>query len=285
MVKRFIGRTVRLAGVGLLVAVGLTFQATVHPTSSQQGPTVSIEDGQAPPAGTDVTRLSALGVSDPALCGFAVDVEYDRDVTYPMGCAPDPEDKFDVELCNPYYWADSTESVRVVAGTGSPEGVTGDIPLADITWCALGSPGESSDLHVEVVSLSGCEVTPAEIAPVAVQDGVNVIGTGTAPVGTDRDGDGFSDCAEMYLGTDGYAACPYASWHDAWPLDQDNNGTILVVGDVTKFGGNTFKAATDMTCSAFPHGACKRLDLDANGMILVVGDVTRYTGKLFETCQ
>ena len=272
-------KTVGLAGVGLLVAVGLTFLATVRPTSSQQGPTVSIEDGQAPRAGTDVTRLWALGVSDPAVCGFVVDVEYDYDwsVQEPMGCDPDPEGNFDAGLCNQYYWSD-TAAVRVVAGTGSPEGVTGDIPLADITWCAVGRPGESTDLHVEVVSLIGCEVTPAEIVPVAVQDGVNVIGTGTAPVGTDTDGDGFGDCPEIYLETDPSDNCPDASWHDAWPLDI-NMDKVVTMADVFKYAGRIGSTGGPPPSPNW----LKRLDLNTDNFI-TMADIFMYSGHIGQGC-
>jgi len=95
----------------------------------------------------------------------------------------------------------------------------------------------------------------------------------------DSDGDGFSDAAETYLGTDPNDACPDNTSDPAWPLDQNNDGFILAVGDVSMYAGKVF---TQVTCpSADPN--C-RLDLDTNGTILIVGDVTKYAGRLFESC-
>jgi len=250
--------------------------AAVSPASGQGGgPTVSIEGGQAPTGGTDVTTLSALGVSDPALCGFAVDVQYDPLVTVPMGCDPDPEGKFDAELCNPNYPGDI---VRVVGATGSLEGVRGDIPLADITWCAVGSLGESTDLDVRIVSFLDCADAPAEITPVAEQDGVNVIVTGPPAVGTDSDGDGFGDCVEAYLATDPYDNCPdVVGSDDAWPLDIDMSRDISVTGDVLNYVGRI--GATPASPNWW-----QRLDLDTSGDISVTGDLIMYNGRIGQTC-
>ncbi len=99
----------------------------------------------------------------------------------------------------------------------------------------------------------------------------------TIAAGPDSDGDGYTDAAEGYLGTDPLDDCPDNTSDPAWPLDQDNNGQILIP-DVTKYTGKLF---TPVTCpSADPN--C-RLDLDLNGQILIP-DVTQYTGKLFLAC-
>jgi len=87
------------------------------------------------------------------------------------------------------------------------------------------------------------------------------------------------DAHETYLGTDLNDRCPDNTSDPAWPLDQNNDGFILIVGDVTKYTGKLF---VGVTCpSADPD--C-RLDLDNNGTILVVGDVTKYVGVLFTAC-
>jgi hypothetical protein len=58
----------------LVVAGGAAFLATGGLVASPNGPTVSIESGQLLEGGTEVTRLSALDVSVPGVCGFTVDV-------------------------------------------------------------------------------------------------------------------------------------------------------------------------------------------------------------------
>lgn len=211
MTRWLTGRAPRLRVLALLLAAGVAF-AAVGMVSSQGGHTVSIEDGEVPEGGSQVTRLSALDAGDPALCAVTVDVKYDRLVNVATDCHADPEGNFVLALCNPdYAWG----TVRVAAV--DVDGLTGDIPLMDITWCALGGVGDSTDLDVQIVSFKDCSTPPAEITPVADQDGVNAIVTGSPPV--DSDGDGFDDCPEAYLGTDPLDDCPDDASDDAWPLD------------------------------------------------------------------
>jgi hypothetical protein len=169
------GRAIGLAVVALLVAAGMAFLATADLASGAPEPTVSIESGEMLEGGTDVTTLTAEDVTSPALCGFTIDIVYDPDVKTPTECVADPEDNFTVADCEPEYAADT---VRVTGGLGTAVGVTGDIPLADITWTAVGSAGDSSDLDVQIVSFADCSLPPVEITPVADQDGVNTLAGG-----------------------------------------------------------------------------------------------------------
>ncbi len=109
-----------------------------------------------------------------------------------------------------------------------------------------------------------------------LSDGAEATTYFTDPLKSDTDGDGFGDYVEVYVTTDPLDACPDNTSDPAWPLDQNNDGTILI-GDMTRYIGKLFTA---VTC---PGGGDCRLDLDANGMILI-GDMTRYIGKLFESC-
>ncbi len=137
------------------------------------------------------------------------------------------------------------------------------------------------DNWISVATAHVSDFNPANnIAHLELRDDVAPVDTDrdglTNDVDDDDDGDGFADLSEVYMGTDPLAACPNDAGHAAWPLDQDNNGQILIP-DVTRYTGKLF---TSVTC---PGGGDCRLDLDANGYILI-GDVTRYTGKLFATC-
>jgi hypothetical protein len=170
------GRALALGVLALLAAAAAAFLAAADMVSSESGPTISIEDGQAPEGGTDVTRLTALDVATSRrLCSFTVDVVYDRDVKTPTNCAFDPLDKLSGGGCNKDY---ASNTVRV-AGY-SMDGVTGDIPLADITWGAVGSEGDSTNLDVQIVVFRDCEIPPHDIDP-AVDDGLNRI-VGVTPV-------------------------------------------------------------------------------------------------------
>ncbi|MGQ9572315.1 MAG: hypothetical protein ACUVV3_03895 [Dehalococcoidia bacterium] len=170
-------------GLAALTAFSAPFLSTASPVASQQGPTVSIEDGVVPEGGTDVTRLWALNVSQPALCGFTVDIAYNPLVKIPTKCVADPAKKFDTKLCN----KDGPGYVRVIGASAT--GVSGNIPLADITWTAAGSAGDSTPLDVRIVSFKDCASPPAPITPVAAADGVNRIiaaTPGPPPIRTPR---------------------------------------------------------------------------------------------------
>jgi hypothetical protein len=169
-------KTLRMVLLALM-AVGAGLLATASVVSSQQGPTVSIESGEVAEGGTEMTRLWALDVNDPPLCGFTIDVVYDPLVKIATGCVPDPEGDFGVRLCNPDY---ASDTVRVVGANF--EGLTGAIPLADITWRAVGRAGDSTDLDVQIVDFVDCQIPAVDITPVADQDSVNVIiGPSLAP--------------------------------------------------------------------------------------------------------
>jgi hypothetical protein len=151
--------------------------------SSQSGPTVSIDDGQTLEGGTDVTRLWALDITTSRrLCSFTVHVVYDPAVKTPTNCVADPTNKITSEGCNK-NWASGT--VRVFGYADIP-GVTGDIPLADITWGAVGSEGDSTKLDVQIVVFRDCDIPPHDINP-AVDDGVNrIVGLTPTPTRTPR---------------------------------------------------------------------------------------------------
>ena len=169
-------KTLRMVLVALM-AVGAAFLATAHLVSGQEGPIVSIESGEILVGGTEVTRLSALDVGDPALCAFTIDVVYDPLVKDATHCNPDPGGNFAIAACAADYEDDGVnpDTVRVAGVIVTAEGVTGDIPLADITWAAVGSAGDSTVLDVQIVSFVDCQTPPVEIPGVTDQDGVNLI--------------------------------------------------------------------------------------------------------------
>jgi len=168
------GRAVGFVVVALLAAVGVSFLATAGPVFGQ-GPTVSIESGEIVQGGSgEVLTLSALNVTSPALCTFTVDIVYDPGVKVPTDCDPDPGNNFDSELCNPDY---PGNIVRVTAADA--QGVTGvNIPLADITWRAVGLAGAKTTLEVQIVTFKDCADPPVAIPGVLPQNGENKI---TAP--------------------------------------------------------------------------------------------------------
>jgi hypothetical protein len=118
-----------------------------------------------------------------------------------------------------------------------------------------------------------------------------VAGGTPAHAQSDADGDGFDDLVEDYIGTDPLDDCPNVigtpalcpgptcDGHDAWPLDNNVDTFVTVVGDVlsyARFGG----------CGGPPPDPnwLQRLDLNADNCITVVGDVLPFSGMIGAGC-
>jgi hypothetical protein len=102
-------------------------------------------------SGQEVTaRLEVLGVPEPGLGAFTIDVGYNPDIVSPVSCEGDPAKALDSVVCNPGY---KTGSVRV-GGYRMADGLTGDTALADITFRLSGDEGDCSDLTVTIVELT-----------------------------------------------------------------------------------------------------------------------------------
>ena len=78
---------------------------------------------------------------DTALSAGTIDLHYDPDLVQPVTCQPDPDQKFDLALCNPDY-ADGVVRFSLI----SANGVAGDMTLANVVFRAVGEPGAASVL-------------------------------------------------------------------------------------------------------------------------------------------
>jgi len=171
-----------------------------------------------------------------------------------------------------YYWID------IAAGRNLPRT---DVPIGTTTHdsdCQGGAGWDGHHAHQD--ARFNVYSTPNPSLP--VNDDIPVwnvfyyIHRWTYPL-LDTDGDGFTDAAEQYLGTDALDNCPDGSWDDAWPLDINKSRDISVTGDIFKYVGRI---------GAKPGQPkwWQRLDLDASGDISVTGDVFLYVGRLGEKC-
>jgi hypothetical protein len=100
-------------------------------------------------------------------------------------------------------------------------------------------------------------------------------------VGVDTDGDTFNDNVECYLPTDSRDNCTNnPGVHDAWPLDNNMNKVITVVGDVLPYSGRIGSTGGPPPSALWR----KRLDLNKDNFLTVVGDVLKFSGKIGSTC-
>ena len=138
--------------------------------------TVTIGSGTVLPGEQLTVPLEALAVPDGGLAAATVDILYDPSVVGVVRCDDDPNDVFDVSPCNPHF-AFNTVRLAVI----SMGGVSGDLLLANITFRAVGSPGQVSPLDVVVVTFADTE--GADI-PFSDRDGSIAIRTpAPAPTG------------------------------------------------------------------------------------------------------
>jgi hypothetical protein len=134
-----------LLGALSSTAVGGASSTTVRVGSA------SGADGQAV-----TVRLEVLGVLDPGLGAFIVDVAYDSGVVSPVSCQGDPSKALDTIVCNTGY---KPGSVRV-GGYHMTDGLVGDTTLADVTFRLSGDKGVCSDLTISIVELTDPSTAP-----------------------------------------------------------------------------------------------------------------------------
>ena len=100
------------------------------------------------PPGQVTVRLEAINIPAPGLGAATINVNYDPSVISPVSCAKDPDDLFDMTLCN-------LKDPAVVRFTAlSTAGATGSPPLADINFQVVGAAEQCSDLDVVVVTFT-----------------------------------------------------------------------------------------------------------------------------------
>lgn len=133
------GLKLGVLGLGIVAALvgGVLLAAQV----SAQMETVSVSDGTAAPGAQGSVELSAIGIGDPGLGAWTIDISYDPDVVSVVDCAPAAGG-----VCNPAF--DATH-IRVTGASAT--GLLGDTTLADITLeCADAADSTALGLTINV---------------------------------------------------------------------------------------------------------------------------------------
>jgi len=145
--------------------VALVLVLLVGDPASSTG-TATIRVGSAEGAsGTEVmVRLEALGVPEPGLGAFTVDVTYDPNVASPVACQKDPAGTLDAVFCNTAF---SGDTIRV-GGFRASSGATGSVALAEITFRLVGQTDACGSLDPaaeEFADTDGRSIVPLDLAP------------------------------------------------------------------------------------------------------------------------
>ncbi len=134
-----------------LMTLGIALMARGEFALGAAQPTVQVVPATANvSAGGSVTvHLRALNISTPTLGAATIDIQYDGAVIDATACTPDPDHRFDVPICTRHF--PTADTVRVSdTEIFSLVGASGNIVLADITFKAVGQPGDCSPLHVQI---------------------------------------------------------------------------------------------------------------------------------------
>jgi photosystem II stability/assembly factor-like uncharacterized protein len=143
-------------------------------------------------------------------------------------------------------------------------------------WSAAGDLGTLPNTIISGVSLEcGVDLTVSTYGR-----GMWRLPGSNPPV--DTDGDGFSDCAEQYMGTNINLACPLTSAADdeavdAWPPDF-NDDTFVDISDTARLNAQRFGAKRG------DPDYNPRYDLNADGFI-DISDVSVLNSRWGQTCR
>ena len=142
-----------------LMALGAGLMAPGQFARGAGGATVRVDSASVSVGGSVTVSLRALNISAPSLGTVTVDVQYDNAVIAATACARDPGGAFDFPICNAGY---AVDKVRVT--DTSLTGVSGNIALAEITFQAVGQPGQCSALDVHIVTFADPAGQPISVS-------------------------------------------------------------------------------------------------------------------------
>jgi hypothetical protein len=137
-----------------LLALGLALMARGQFAWGASEPTVRVESASVSVGGSVTVGLDALNVPAPGVAAITVDVQYDNTVVDATACNQIPG----AVVCNKDY---APDKVRVT-GAGL-YGLSGTFALADITFRAVGQPGQCSPLDVQIVTFADTNGQPLSV--------------------------------------------------------------------------------------------------------------------------
>jgi hypothetical protein len=161
-----------------LLALGLVLMARGQFAWGAGAATVRVDSASVSAGGSVTISLDALSVPAPGLAAATVDVQYDNTIIDATACSPGGGQY----VCNPNYPPDdpSPNKVRMTAVSLTP--FSGDIALAEMTFRAVGQPGQCSPLDVQIVTFADPNGQPISVT---AQDGqVCIPGPTTTPTRT-----------------------------------------------------------------------------------------------------
>ena len=118
--------------------------ATPTPTTAPSGPVVRVGGGTVTPGDSITVPVTMENIPGDGVGAATFEVRYDPSVLSPSSCDADPDSLFDFAQCNMVYDNDGVNPDSVRVTLVSTAGVAGTETLANITFDAIGSAGDST---------------------------------------------------------------------------------------------------------------------------------------------
>lgn len=165
----------RLAVLAALIALFAAITFIVAPSGRAGVATVTVQSKSVQPGGTVSVSVNA-SVSPELLGAATIAVEFDPAVLDATSCTT--SGSFDSGFCNAAFDNDNAPPDSVRFTVASISGLTGNIHLADITFQAVGQPGDVSGLNIAISVFGDKGGSPISVS---TQDGTINIPTTPTP--------------------------------------------------------------------------------------------------------
>lgn len=159
--------------------------ATLTPPPDEQA-VVRAEGGTVNLGASITVPVEVVNIPEGRLLGaVTVRVWYNPSVVDAISCVPDPDNVFSTPLCHIEFDHDGIDPDAVSFAMTAPDGLSGDLRLAEIAFQTVGQAGDFSPLDVVVKTFADSDGEPI---PVRDQDGGICINPCGTPTPTDTAG-------------------------------------------------------------------------------------------------
>jgi hypothetical protein len=229
-------------------------QATLASAAST---TVSIEDASAPQGGTVTVPINIAGVEN--MCGANIWLNYNKDVVIVDSVS-------DGDLVPLTHSIDNTAGVTKMT-LDTTSGMTGDFVFAYVTLKAVGNPGDTCLLDLDVKELYDC-VPPFNEIPRTVADG-----TFTIP----------QECGNMNVNPTNWSPTLNCGESDNEVVTVSATGGTVKEVTVSKESGPTWLSVSPANLGDIASGSSKTFTITASPPSETSGDFP-YSVTVSNTC-
>ena len=227
----------------------------VVPLAANASPTVSIEDASAPKGETVTVSIDITDVEN--MCGANIWLSYDKNVVT-------VEKVDDGDIGTVTYSIDNDAGIVKMAWD-TTEGKTGSFVFAYITLKAVGNPGDTSPLDLDVKELYDCDLN----------DIMHTVTDGTFTIP--------QECGNMNVNPTSWSPTIKCGESDSQIVTVSASGGIVKGVTVSIKSGPTWLSVSPTNLGDISDGSSKTFKMDASPPAGTSGDFT-YTVRVSNTC-